>query len=258
MSEAELLYEVSEGNRLIQVWQQESLRWLEFGDDLIQSVMDMDRADYLPESFSRAMLSGVMFQQQSPNKVLLAGTGGGTTARYLSSRFPNIKGDAVELSANVIEIAKQYFEFPESHNWQCHQADIRDYLQQCKQQQYDVIIFDIAEGPNSPVWLKKIDLLQSCYDALAPGGYLSINLITKDNTHFLEHLSTLRQVFNKRTVCLSLPEHRNVILFAFKQAEEDVLPTQSSLKHLQQQWQIEFSDFYEQMKKDNPTGSGVI
>jgi len=75
MAEAELLYAIEEDGRPIKVWQQSGLRWLEFGDELIQTEIDLARPNYLPESFNRAMLSGALFTGQVPKKVLLAGTG---------------------------------------------------------------------------------------------------------------------------------------------------------------------------------------
>ena len=64
MAEAELVYSVEENGRLIKVWQQAELRWLEFGDELIQTEIDLARPDFLPESFSRAMLSGALFNSK--------------------------------------------------------------------------------------------------------------------------------------------------------------------------------------------------
>lgn len=257
MSQAELLYQITEQHQQIQVWQQENLSWLSFGDGLIQTAIDLDRPDYLPESFNRAMLAGVMFMPNLPNKVLLAGTGGGSTARYFAHRFPNIEGDAVELSSTVMDIAKDYFEFPVESNWQLHQADIRQYLGDC-QHKYDLIIVDIAEDDHSPEWITSESFLTKCRQCLTPQGQISINLIAETDQHFLRNLAALRQAFDKQTICLSLSEHRNLVLMAFNYQRTVPLPEQQQLLTKQRQWQIEFNDFYQQMQRDNPVGSGFL
>ncbi len=256
MSEAELLHQVKESNHTITVWEQENLRWIEFGDGLIQSAMDLDRPDYLPEAFSRAMLAGTMFQSNMPKKVLLAGTGGGATARYLANRFPDIEGDAVELSATVINLAKRYFDFPQ-HHWTIHHADIRDYLQQCEQR-YDIIVFDIADGQSVPIWLQDPDFLADCRRCLSSQGHISINLIAETGEHFKANLAAIRQAFDQQTVCLSLQEHRNIILFGFNHQNVITAFDEDDLLTLQRRWQIEFKTFYQQMQQDNPKNSGFL
>jgi len=73
----------------------------------------------------------------------------------------------------------------------------------------------------------------------------------------LTQLAAIRQAFDRQTVCVSLSEHRNVIILAFNQLNHiELKPGQFS--QLEDQWQIEFGQFYQQMLKDNPTGSGVI
>lgn len=257
MSDAELLHQTMDDGRQVTVWQQDNLRWLEFGDGLIQTEIDLDRPDYLPESFNRAMLSGIMFNGEEPDSVLLAGTGGGSTARYFSHRFPDVKGDAVELSPTILTIAKQYFDCPHNNHWQCIGGDIRHYVQH-SDKHYDLIVLDIAFEQASPAWLTEHNFLTACRQRLSPSGHIAINLIVEDEQGFLQRLSAIRHAFDKQTLCLSLPEHRNILVFAFNQMPLDSVLSESKLLTLQRQWQIEFSEFYQQMLKDNPKGSGII
>ena len=257
MAEPELICSVTESDQVIKVWQQDNLRWLEFGDELIQTEIDLDRADYLPESFNRAMLAGVMFTDM-PKRVLLAGTGGGSTARYFANRFPQVKGDAVELSSIVIDLAKDYFDCPHTGNWDLIQDDIRDYVSQCTHR-YDLIVLDIAIEQHTPVWLVEQVFLHHCRALLTEHGHIAINLIVKDAGGFLNAVATIRQVFDKQTVCLSLTEHKNILVYAYNQpcllSQQEI---EQRLPKLQHDWQFEFNDFYQQMLKDNPEGSGII
>lgn len=257
MAEPELIYSVTESDQVIKVWQQDNLRWLEFGDELIQTEIDLDRADYLPESFNRAMLAGVLFTDM-PKRVLLAGTGGGSTARYFANRFPEIQGEAVELSAAVIELAKDYFDCPCTGNWDLIQDDIRNYVTQCPHR-YDLIVMDIAIDQHTPEWLVERVFLHHCRALLTENGHIAINLIVKDAQAFLDNLAVIRQVFEKQTVCLSLTEHKNILVYAFNQAcQHTPQQIEQSLPELQRVWQFEFDDFYQQMLTNNPAGSGII
>lgn len=256
MAEAELLYATEEDGRLIKVWQQSGLRWLEFGDGLIQTEIDLARPDYLPESFNRAILSGALFTGQVPDKVLLAGTGGGSTARYFGNRFPDVVGDAVDLSAIVLDIAQRFFECLNGEYWQLIEADIREYVKNCPTR-YDLIVMDIAVGQASPDWITDPLFLNGCRRLLTDAGHIAINLIVENKQNFLTQLAAIRKAFDRQTVCVSLSEHRNVIILAFNQLNHlEHKPSQFS--QLENQWQIEFGQFYQQILKDNAKGSGFI
>jgi spermidine synthase len=256
MDRAELLYSTVDVGSPIKVWQQSGLRWLEFGDDLIQSEIDIARPDFLPESFNRAMLSGALFNGETPEKVLLAGTGGGSTARYFANCFPHVKGDAVDLSSVVLDIAQRFFDCPNQGNWQLIEADIRDYVQQCSTY-YDLIIMDIAIGQASPDWIIDPVFLRCCRQLLTHNGHIAINLIVENEQGFVTQLAAIRQAFDRQTVCISLPEHRNVIVLAFNQIA-GLIPEPTAFNALEAQWHIEFGQFYLQMLKDNPKNSGVL
>ena len=251
------LYHQQHTDKAISIWQQGTRRWLDFGDSLTQSAIDIVRPKYLIEKFHRAMLAAVMFRQQPIKNVLLAGVGGGAIARYFSHRFPEIKGDAVELSAEILALAQQYFDLPVGQQWQYYQADFRTYLQQC-QQQYDLIIFDIADGTGVPAWLAESDFIAQCYRHLTPEGQLSINLIAVSGEHFLQHLSVLRQVFHKQTLCMSLEEHRNIVLSGFKFTNQDVMWPHTNYSQLSLDWQIEFDFFKDVIRNENPINSGFL
>ncbi|PHS71006.1 MAG: hypothetical protein COB23_01755 [Methylophaga sp.] len=259
MAEADrqLLFSQQDADTLIRVWQQGNRRWLDFNDGLIQSGILLDKPDTLPLVLNRAMLAGVMFVEQ-PKTVLLAGTGGGSTARYFSHHFPEVVGRAVEQSEAIVTIAKSYFDFPTKGNWKIITADIVNYVQQC-QQKYDLIVIDIAEGQKTPEWLINTDFLAQCRSILTKYGHISINLLAKDADEFLCYLSSIRNAFDGMTVCLSLPDHRNIVTMAYNHqplfSAEDMA---SRLPILDALWGLEFSDFYRQILKDNPEGSGVI
>ncbi|MEX1199251.1 MAG: hypothetical protein WEB02_00535 [Methylophaga sp.] len=239
----------------IHVWQQANLRYLDFADGLLQSAIDINDPGILPLPLNRAMLAGSLFSAPI-KRVLLAGTGGGASARFLAHWFPDTHGEAVEISAEIAGIARQYFEFPKS--WPIHIEDIQQFIRQ-PQAAYDMILLDIAVDQRTPDWILNADFLQQCRNQLTAKGHLALNLLVDDANGFLAALKLIREVFAKRTVCLSLASHRNIVVFAFNDAPEfsPPLPTQR-LQSLMQYWSIELDEFYQRMQKENPAGSGIF
>ena len=94
------------------MWQQKDLRWLNI-NSVEQTRINTERPDFLVSPVSRAFLAALLFID-TPTSVLLAGLGGGAIARYLHHKNPDITGDALEINAAVAEIAKHFFQFPES------------------------------------------------------------------------------------------------------------------------------------------------
>lgn len=250
-----LLNQKTADNGSIQVWQQANLRYLDFTDGLLQSAIDINDPGVLPFSLNRAMLAGIIFNAPI-KRVLLAGAGGGASARFLAHRFPDIEGEAVEISADIADIARHYFQFPES--WPIHIEDIRQFIQQ-PQAAYDVILLDIAVAQKTPDWILNANFLQRCRAQLTAKGHLALNLLVDDAEGFLAALKLIRQVFNKRTVCLSLENHRNIVVFAFNDVPEFLPPLSAQyLQSLMLYWSIELDAFYQRMQKENPAGSGIF
>lgn len=258
MAEPQLLFsqQISDGH--VQVWQQDNRRWMDFKGDLVQTEIILDHPETLPLPLNRAMLAGCIFTK-TPQKILLAGTGGGATARYFAHRFPDVVGQAVELSDVVVTIAREYFDFPDNKHWHLLNDDIQSYVQS-SQQFYDVMVIDIAEDKLTPEWIIDRQFLRQCRARLTEKGYVSINLLVDDANGFMHYLAAIRDVFDRQTICLSLPNYRNIVILAFNQlppylSTEDI---ENRLPILEKEWGLEFSEFYQQMLKDNPKGSGVL
>jgi spermidine synthase len=202
------------------------------------------------------MLAGMIFVE-TPKRVLLAGVGGGAIARYFSGCFPEVKGEAVEISEVISQIAQDFFEFPNTKNWQLVTADIGDYVQHC-QYKYDLIVIDIAIEQQTPKWILDRKFLQRCRSLLTENGHIALNLLVDDGEDFQQALSIIRDTFDKNTACLSLTKYRNTVVFAFNNSPKQPTNMTAHLSKLDALWGIEFSEFYRQMLHDNPPKSGII
>lgn len=216
--------------------------------------MDSQQANTLVAPPNRAFLSCLLFNE-TPKSVLLAGSGGGELARYLNHKKPLIKGVAVEIDPLVGNLAKEYFQFPQT-SWDLMIDNIRNI----KEGYYDWIFADIAENKLTPAWLTNAVMIQQFKQLLTRKGILAINLLVTDADSFRRTLQTLRTLFDKRTLCLSIPEHKNIIVFAFKEMPRYRSTNELSarLNSLEKDWGLDFNAELARLQADNPVGSGVF
>jgi spermidine synthase len=251
-----LIHRTEEGPLQIAVREAEGLRWLDFGDGGVQSAIDPDDAGRLVLPLNQAMLAGLMFIPV-PQRALLLGAGGGAIARFFAQREPACRGDAIEQSAAVTEIARQFFDFPKPETgWTLHIAEAREFIAGTTQQ-YDLLVVDIAEDQRTPQWISDANFLNCCRDRLTPTGVLVLNLIPLDAEDFAASLAPVRLAFPGCTACLSVPEQRNILLFAFREPVTDANP-EARLPALSKQWALPFTGFLQRMQSENPPGSGVF
>ncbi len=243
----------------INIRERPPLRWLEFGDGAIQSIIDLKQPGHLPSTVARAMLAGLLFVP-APQQVLLLGGGGGARARYFHHRHPACGGVAVERSEVVTRLARRFFEFPaQGSGWALHEGDARDFVRTTNTT-YDLIMMDIAEGLRSPRWLTDGEFLHHCRGRLSAQGMLVINLMVDNADDFAHTLSRIRRAFDLRTVCLSVPGHKNIIVFGFNAPPRyrNAGPIQQRLPALERKWGLEFGEFFQRMRNENPENSGVF
>ena len=95
---------------------------------------------------------------------------------------------------------------------------------------------------------------------LAPAGVLVFNLLIYDENPFMECLWNIRQVFEQRTVCLTVPGTQNIMVFAFNEHPQygDIEKIKARIPYLQQKWGLRFEEFLDRLYIDNPVGSGVL
>lgn len=240
----------------LEVWQDGDRRSLWFDDDVLQSEIYLSSPARLPNAANRAMLAHLMFGQE-PSQILLAGCGGGGIARWFAAHAPQVRGVAVERSARVAQIAREYFHFPSSEqNWELMLGDVRDWLFE-QGPSRDFILVDIAEQGYNPVWVSEPGFLRQCRRTLTEHGVLTVNLLPRGAEDFALQLYNIREVFERHTLCLSVPDHDNVLVLAFR-SPPDLDTLRSRLADRQIRWGLEFDRMLVRMRRENPAGSGIF
>lgn len=235
------------------VQQSGTLRELHFGNDITQTCIDLEDPARLPLAANRAMLAHLAFGQR-PRSVLLAGCGGGGIARWFASRSPDSVGVAVELDPQVASLAWRYFEFPPT--WRLQVGDVRTYLQ-ATHHHHDFILVDIEVGGHTPSWLADPAFLTRCRDTLTAAGVVTFNLVAERRDGFTTKLSAIREVFARRTLCLSIPGHDNVLVLAFRR-RPTLRDIDTHIGSRAARWGLELEDLLARLRRENPPGSGVF
>jgi spermidine synthase len=222
---------------------------------MLQSEIFVERPGDLPQAANRAMLAHLMFGP-APSSMLMAGCGGGAIARWFHARAPGMRGRAVEIDPAIARLAREYFDFPANAGWELTIGDIR-HDAGLRSHRWDLILVDLEHDGLTPQWAYSADFLGRTRDALTRNGVLTLNLLVDGADMFARAITAVRSAFPMRTLCLPVPEHRNIVVYAFAR-RPDVLAASRRVAELQARWGLEFDSFLARMRAANPEGSGVF
>lgn len=155
--------------------------------------------------------------QKDSGRVLLLGLGGGCVANELVQNKFSV--DAVELDPRVVEAAREFFNLDSGIG--VYVDDARRFINQCTQK-YDIIIFDVFKGEESPSHLITLESLEKIKKTLNPNGILVINgygFRTGDKSRGIKAIvhTVQKSGFYTQTVPSTPKEEEgNLLLFARK------------------------------------------
>lgn len=197
----------------------EGLRTLRFSlDDVCQSVVKVDDAEYLALPYTRILPMCLAFGKE-PTRILVLGLGGGTLPRFFHKILPDVTVDVAEIDPEVAAIARDYCGFTEDARLQVYVEDGRDFIE-ARQGLYDFIILDSFGAEAIPAHLLTSEFLQGVQCALTKGGIAVANVWGRNRNHLYEHmLLTYRKVFTEVYV-LDVPGPGSKIFVALTQKLE--------------------------------------
>ena len=146
-------------------------------------------SDYLQLSFA---------YRPEGKRVLYIGLGGGSAPKRTWRDFPDVHIDAVELDAEVVDVAYKYFELPRDPRLAVAVEDGRRYIV-ANEGPWDTIVVDAFYSDSIPFHLATREFLELARSRLAPGGTVVTNIIGAvrgpDSRLFRSMLRTYRAVF---------------------------------------------------------------
>ena len=197
-AEDKVLYDkVSRYNTIRVVEDDRGLRTLQFRKyGARQSVVKVGDPDHLELAYARLMPIGLAFVEQ-PKRILIVGLGGGTIPSFLHKHYPRMVIDVVEIDAEVVHVAKQFFGFREDATMHAHVADGRRFIERC-QDPYDVIFLDAFDAESIPYSLATREFLVAVREALTPGGIAVANVWSSGSNPLYDSMvQTYQDVFKQ-------------------------------------------------------------
>ncbi|GAB4299671.1 MAG: polyamine aminopropyltransferase [Thiohalomonadaceae bacterium] len=229
-------------------------RSLHFGSEPKQSSMDLNDPLRLALSYTRAMLSALLFHP-TPQRVLLLGLGGGSLAKFLLHHFPACRLDAVEYRALVHEVARRHFHLPDDPRLCVHIADAADFIRQADatHSDYDLILVDAFTADGVAKGTAGLAFFAACRTRLAGNGVLAANLWSADSLRLEDIISDLADTFDNRLLRLPVDGKANVIALTTRQGKprRDLRRLGGEARALQQRLGIEFTVFLNRLRENN-------
>ncbi len=228
------------------------VRSLHIGSDTVQSSMRLSKPYDLELSYTRSMMGYLLFVP-TPARALMIGLGGGSLAKFVHRRSPRTRLTVIEVSPQVVAIARQYFHVPEDvpPRFQVIVADGSEYIAR-DGVNADVIFLDGYDADSHAEELADRSFYCACHARLAPGGILVVNLWGGDRL-FAILQKRIQSAFPDGT--LSLPAERpgNVIVFGFRDRPKpfEWAALEARAKTLEDEFGLEFGRFVENLGKMN-------
>lgn len=227
------------------------VRSLHIGSDTVQSAMRIAKPIDLELAYTRSMMAFLLFNPH-PSRVLLVGLGGGSLAKFIYHRLPDTVIEAVEISPQVVAIAKHYFQLPaEDSRFRIVVGDGAEHVAR-PGSDFDVIAVDGYDAESLVEALSQSAFYRDCRARLSQGGILVVNLWGGDR-QFDENLKRIEESFPAGTLCLPAEKPGNIIVFAFRDApaEQPWDELDQRARELEAAVALEFPRFVKGLRKMN-------
>lgn len=172
-SDGKLVHEAFDSLGAIQVVDFRKHRVLRFDSLFEQSKIELKRPWLPVHEYNRAMFLPVAFVE--PRRITLLGLGGGVMASGLHRLLPECRIHAVELRREVLGIAREFFDLPESERLQVTIGDARLALEELPESVADLLLADMYHSDRMSPAQSHRRFLKQCLRVLAPDGWLTIN-----------------------------------------------------------------------------------
>lgn len=150
------------------------MRTLLFNWTIVQSGMRISDPDALVFDYVQMMMAFLLFNDH-PRLIEMIGLGGGSLAKYCYRHLPDTRIVAIEVSAEVIALRRD-FDIPEDdERFTVFCADGADHVR-IDSDRPDIIMVDGFDERGQPPELCTVVFYQACFDRLQPGGMLVVNL----------------------------------------------------------------------------------
>ena len=199
---------------------------LHFDTLSIQSEMSIDLPDDLVVSYTRAMMSFLLFEP-APKSIAMIGLGGGSLAKYCYRYLPQTEITVVEINPDVIALRNEFAIPADDTRFKVLLGDGAEFVA-ATDRQFDVLIVDGFDAGGLPVQLSSQQFYDNCFALLADNGIMVVNL-WGGYPQYDEYLARIHNSFPSRLVIVDADDSVNKIVLAGKNVEFP--PSLSTIRH---------------------------
>lgn len=195
--------------------EEDSIRYLHFGNEWVQGALNMRRPWQLALDYSRHMMAWLLLVDEEPERILQLGLGTGSLTHFAHHYFQNTHVTVVDNSQAVLRAARTHFKLPpDDERLETVVQDGEAFVQQSHcHGLFDVMQIDVFDaGVKGPV-LNSLAFYQACRRALTPSGVIAVNLFG-EVASYQDNLSHILRAFDQRAFVLPPVEAGNVIVLA--------------------------------------------
>lgn len=192
------------GNRVLQ--------FEEFGSR--QSVVRVGDPDHLELAYAQITVAALAAVPVA-RKMLVIGLGGGSLPMYFRKHDPDLEIDVVDIDAEVLAVARDWFGFREDSKLRVFIDDGRRLVERAKAAEYDVIVVDAFSARFTPYPLVTAEFLAAARRALTPQGVLVANVWSRSQNRLYDGMvRTYRDTF-PGFAAVAVLEADNQVFFAW-------------------------------------------
>lgn len=182
---------------------------LHFNKFEVQSVMYKHAPDDLALSYTRTMMSFLVFNKR-PRHVGMIGLGGGSIPKYCYRHLPDTTISVAEINPEVIALRDRFLVPDDDHRFRIYCEDGADFVRR-QPGRFDVLLVDGFDDKGQPAQLCSREFYTHCYTSLTSPGLLVVNV--SDGHHLI---SRIRRSFRKQVIVADGSGSSNIIVFAGK------------------------------------------
>lgn len=191
-----LLYETQDEFGVIRVFDDGKYRILSFAEGDEQSRVQTKHPHVLQHEYTQAMLLALM--DRSPKRACVLGLGGGALVHALAKAVSGIHVTAVELRAEIVTIAEEFFKLPKSKRIEVITDDAIEFVANNKSKKFDILFTDLYQHFGMDNRVATQAFLENAKKQIKENGILVLNCWEE---HQYQHdlKQSLKELFNTVT-----------------------------------------------------------
>jgi len=196
--------------------EREGILALHFDALYVQSGMCIEEPDTLLFSYTRVMMSFLLFEP-SPKRIAMIGLGGGSLAKYCYRYLPQTKITVIEINPDVIALRNEFAIPADDTRFNVLLGDGAEWVADTANQP-NVLMIDGFDAAGLSIQLSSQQFYDDCFASLADNGIMVVNL-WGSYAHHDEYLARIYNSFASRLVVVEAEDSFNKIVFAVKNIE---------------------------------------